>query len=111
MEKQQITVEVREFGYSGDDDGYPPHNLKNAIAAFQAALAQIPEEYRDNASIDFEPHWSHGETFEQVRITYERHETDEEAASRVAAERAAMLEWIEEEEALIRRRKAELEIA
>ncbi|MBY3263897.1 hypothetical protein HFO15_19925 [Rhizobium laguerreae] len=111
MEKRDVTITVREYGYSMDCQGYPPHNLRDAISAFSAALDEIPEPYRDTASIDFEPYWSHGETFEYVRVTYDRPETDEETTSRIAAERAAMMKWIEEEEALIRRRKAELEIA
>jgi chaperonin GroEL (HSP60 family) len=111
MMTREVTVTVREYGYGADDHGYPPHNLKEAIAAFQEALSEIPEALRDNASIDFDPYWSHGETFERVRITYERPEAAEETASRVAEERAAMIEWIEEQKALIRRRKAELEIA
>ncbi len=110
-EVQNVTETVRVYGYGDAESGYPPHNLKEAIAAFQGALEEIPEECRDNASIDFEPHWSHGETFERVSITYERPETAEETAARVAHERATMTKWIEEQEALIRRRKAELEIA
>jgi hypothetical protein len=105
-----VTITVREFGFV-DEAPWPPHNLMKAIAEFQSALAEIPEPYRDSASISFEPYWSHGETFEHVSITYERPETAEETAARIAAERGAMTKWIEEQEALIRRRKAELEIA
>ncbi|MGG7534703.1 hypothetical protein [Rhizobium sp. 12,4] len=111
METRDVTITVREFGYGADCQDYPPHNLRGAIEAFSAALDEIPEPYRETASIDFEPYWSHGETFEYVRITYDRPETEAETASRIAAERANMMKWIEEQEALIRRRKAELEIA
>lgn len=103
------TITVREYGYGGKALGLP-RRLADAIQAFQETLLEIPPEYRNSAEIDFEPAWEYGESYEHVRITYERPETQEEEASRRSEERAIMIKWIEEQEALIRRRKAELEI-
>lgn len=113
MDEREVTVTVREYGYSGNYDsaGYPPHSLPQAIQLFQEALLEIPKEYRDSAWIDFDPAWSCGETFERVRIGYERPETSEECTARVDKEREEAAKWIEEQEALIRRRKAEYGIA
>lgn len=109
-DKREVTIIVREYGYGEKAVGYPPHNLKEAIQFFQETLLEIPPEYRDSAAIDFEPMWSYGESYEHVSITYERPETEAEEASRKAEERATMTKWIDEQEALIRRRKAELGI-
>ncbi|OKP79744.1 hypothetical protein BTE77_06540 [Ensifer adhaerens] len=112
-EERGVTIFVREYGYSGNYDsaGYPPHSLQQAIQIFQEALLEIPSDYRGDAWIDFEPAWSHGETYERVRIGYERPETAEEAATRADEERMTMAKWIEEQEALIARRKQEYGIA
>ena len=104
-------ITVREYGYGEKSAGYPPHKLTEAIQVFQETLLEIPPEYRNSTEVSFEPVWSYGESYEHVRITYERPETPEEEAARRSEERANMTKWIEEQEALIRRRKAELEIA
>lgn len=109
-DKREVTITVREYGFSENAVGLPPHNLVEAIQAFQETLLEIPPEYRESAEISFEPEWHCGEYYRQVRITYERPETPEEEASRKEEERAAVARWIDEQEALIRRRKAEFGI-
>lgn len=108
--KRDVTVTVRQYGYGEDSAGFPPHSLPAAIQALQETLLEIPLEYRESAEVSFEPAWEYGESYEQVRITYERPETEAEEAARRSEERANLTKWIDETEALIRRRKAELEI-
>lgn len=104
------TITVREYGYGERAIGFPPRDLPQLIQALQETLLEVPPEYRDSAEVSFEPAWEFGESYEHVRITYERPETPEEEATRKATERAATLKWIDEQEALIRRRKAELDL-
>jgi hypothetical protein len=104
------TITLRTYGYGEDTVGYPPHGLVEAIDALQEAFFEIPTEYRESAEVDFSAQWEHGETFDRIRITYSRLETQEEADARELQERQATLKWIEEQETLIRRRKAELGI-
>jgi hypothetical protein len=104
------TVTLRTYGYDYHSVSSPPRNLTEAIAILQEALMEIPSEYRASAEVDFSPYWEHGETYDRVGITYSRMETHEEAEVRERTERQAALEWIKKEEALIRRRKAELGI-
>lgn len=80
-----ITEKVKTYGYGGDAD--LPILLVDAVQAFGEDLLSIPAEYRESAEIDFEPCFEYGESYACVRITYERPETDEEAAERLAGER------------------------
>lgn len=81
-----ITEKVKTYGYDGDAD--LPRLLVDAVQTFSEDLLSIPAEYRQTAEIDFEPGFEYGESYACVRITYERPETVEEAAARVASERA-----------------------
>lgn len=107
------TITVRTYGYGHDAElcGLPPHGLAETIAILQEALLEIPPEYREQAEVDFSSQWELGETYDRLCITYSRLENDDEAESRQALERTAIVKWIEQEEALIRRRKAEFGIA
>lgn len=81
-----VTEKVKTYGYDGDAD--LPRLLVGAIQTFSEDLLSIPKEYRESAEIDFEPGFEYGESYACVRITYERPETAEEAATRTASERA-----------------------
>ncbi|MBB4192822.1 hypothetical protein [Rhizobium aethiopicum] len=106
-----VMITVREYGYGEDAVGYPPHGLAEVIQILQETLMEIPPEFRSSAEVDYSPRYEYGESYDRLRIIYERPETAEEQTARITAERATMMKWIEEQEALIRRRKAELEIA
>lgn len=79
-----VTEKVKTYGYGGE---YLPRSLTDAVRAFSKDWLSIPAEYRESAEIDFEPVFEYGESYACVRITYERPETDEEAAERLAGER------------------------
>lgn len=87
------TKRVEMVVYGVDGDKHAPSNLKECIAEFTRALSAIPEEYRDSAEISFEPLWSHGETFSQVQIDYERPMTPDELSEFNKSERD---HWIEQ---------------
>lgn len=80
-----VTEKVKTYGYDGDAD--LPILLVDAVQALSEDLLSIPVEYRASAEIDFEPGFEFGESYACVRITYERPETDEEEAERLAGER------------------------
>lgn len=80
-----VTEKVKTYGYDGDAD--LPILLVDAVQAFSEDLLSIPAEYRASAEIDFEPGFEYGESYPCVRITYERPETPEETAERLAGER------------------------
>lgn len=104
MDKQIV---VREYGYDPSSVGYPPRALSEVIQILNETLLEIPSEYRASAEVDYSPRWEFGETYDRLRIMYERPETKEEEAARREAELADTSKWIAEQEALIRRRKAE----
>lgn len=106
-----VQITAREYGYGKDAVGYPPHRLSELIEILQETLMEIPSEFRATAEVDYSPRFEYGESYDRLRILYERPETTGEEASRKASEREAVTKWIEDQEALIRRRKAELEIA
>lgn len=81
-----VTEKVKTYGYDGDAD--LPLLLVDAVQTLSEDLLSIPKEYRESAEIDFEPSFEYGESCACVRITYERPETEQEAAARVASERA-----------------------
>ncbi len=81
-----VTEKVKTYGYDGDAD--LPRSLVDAVQTFSEDLLSIPKEFREDAEIDFEPGFEYGESYARVRITYERPETEQEVAARVANERA-----------------------
>lgn len=107
MDKQII---VREYGYGENTVGYPPHGLSEVIKILQETLMEIPTEYRSSAEVDYSPRWEFGESYDRLRIMYERPETADEENARLDVERASITKWITEQESLIARRKAELGI-
>lgn len=81
-----VTEKVKTYGYDGDAD--LPRLLVDAVQTLSEDLLSIPAEYREDAEIDFEPGFEYGESYARVRVTYERPETEAEAAARTASERA-----------------------
>jgi hypothetical protein len=64
-----------------------PAKLPEAISWMQEQLAAIPEPCRKNASFEFGTTTEYGETYPQITISYEEHETDKEVLERVKVER------------------------
>lgn len=83
-----ITETVRYWGACSDNGEVPPRMLSDFMDALDAAMNEIPREYRATAEIDFDPDQEYGETYDAVRITYERPETPAETTVRLANERA-----------------------
>ena len=75
--KQNKTITV--FRQEQGDGEWPPEDAKGCMAWFAAKLALIPEEYRDNARIEFDSIASYEDaSYATIEITYVRPETDEE---------------------------------
>ena len=100
---QDVTISVADFK-SWD----MPGKLTETIEKLQAILAEIPEEYRGSAEIDFTPEYSYGDSFGHISITYRRPETAAETEMREQRERADKVRLIERSEAEARRLKKEL---
>lgn len=82
------TITETALNWSVAGDMQAPHNLDDVLRLLTEARLSIPKEYRAGAEIDFDPYYDcAGETYAQVRITYERPETKEEAVERVRRER------------------------
>lgn len=72
---------------------FPPDNLVALNEWLQGHLASIPPEYRGGAEICFGYREDHGDSiWVTVSISYERPETPEEVAERVAGSRHALAE-------------------
>lgn len=82
-----ITETVRYWGACSDNGDVPPRMLSDFMAELNAAMNEIPREYRATAEIDFDPDSEYGETYDAVRITYERPETPAETTVRLENER------------------------
>lgn len=83
------TITETALNWSVAGDRQAPHGLDEVLLLLNEARLAIPAEYRSTAEIDFEPYFDcAGDSYPQIRITYERPETVEEAAARVASERA-----------------------
>lgn len=86
MIEKTTTVTVRHWGPC-QPDGHAPYRLAEFLLAADDAFKLVPDDYKDSAMIDFDPEHSHGETYEQVRITYEQPMTPEEIAEDKAENR------------------------
>jgi len=85
-----------------------PNDLEGVIKWFQDKLAEIPKACRASARVDFHSRMSYGETYENLKITYEEPETDDELKHRlqVEAERARVSKIKKQEQ--LEKLKAEL---
>lgn len=83
------TITETALNWSVAGDRQAPHALDEVLLLLNEARLSIPAEYRSTAEIDFEPYFDcAGDSYPQICITYERPETEAEAAARVASERA-----------------------
>lgn len=62
-------------------DEWPPQKATDFLAWFQTKLLEVPEQYRDSATIDFFSSDSGGD--DNIDITWKRPETPEEAELRI----------------------------
>ncbi|PWE52304.1 hypothetical protein DEM27_31690 [Metarhizobium album] len=83
------TITETALNWSVAGDRQAPHGLDEVLLLLNKARLSIPAEYRSTAEIDFEPYFDcAGDSYPQIRITYERPATEQEAATLVASERA-----------------------
>lgn len=83
------TITETALNWSVAGDRQAPHGLDEVLLLLNEARLSIPAEYRSTAEIDFEPYFDcAGDSYPQIRITYERPETPEETETRAANERA-----------------------
>lgn len=88
MDEERRTIRVELFdGDSGDDD-WPPEDPDGFMAWWQAKLAAIPEDARGTARVELDGGSYDRDTFAKATIYYDRDETAEETAARLARERA-----------------------
>lgn len=64
-----------------------PDNLEAAIAWFQKKLAKIPAPCRASASVSFRSSYSHGESYDNIEISYDEPESDKEVIARIQIDR------------------------
>ena len=101
VHQEKFDVGPFNFGAS-----YEKGTLDAVISSLQAIRGSIPEQYRESASCEFDSEGGYeGEHYANIRISYDRPETAEEAIER-KAKRAAR---IDEERALLKRKLAELD--
>ena len=92
------------------DEGFPSANLLSFNAWLQSHLASIPPEYRGGAEICFGYREDYGDSiYVTVCISYERPETPEEVAKRVASSRHAIAEKERQEKLLYSQLKVKYE--
>jgi hypothetical protein len=74
----------------------PEHSLGKFLDELDHVYYSIPSDCRASAEIDFDPYIDcAGDSYPQVRITYERPETPAEKAKRTGDERAHWMEQLE----------------
>lgn len=85
--RQHVTITV--FDGEQYDGDWPTHDypalLVNAISWFQSKLEEIPVEYRETARCEIDSKSGYeGDHCGHIAISYQRPETNEEMASRIA---------------------------
>lgn len=89
-----VTETVKVWGVRTE---FPEHKLGKFLDEVECVYYNIPTEHRASAEIDFEPYFDcAGESYPQVRITYERPESQEEANSRADEDRKRWMEQLEQ---------------
>ncbi|WP_024898825.1 hypothetical protein [Brucella rhizosphaerae] len=94
-----VTEAVKTYGAGGDSD--IPILLVDAVQTLSEDLLSIPEEYRDNAQVDFEPFYELGEYYSRISVTYERPETADETAARITDDRVHWRNQLREAQARV----------
>jgi hypothetical protein len=101
-------VDVSNYGYPLDaGEEWPPENLVDAIAWFQAALDAIPAACRHTATMKIRTYDESSSV--SIEIAYERPETDEEWAERKALYAEAVRVAAHEKEIAEQRERATYE--
>lgn len=101
---------VTRYVYSDSPYGLGLNDkLSKAISILEEKLSAIPKEYRDTAQIEFSNRMEYGETYENVEITYESPETDDELMRRLTIEAERSRIALDRKRAKLAKLKAELE--
>lgn len=88
--KPRIKEVVLREAQSAYDASYPPENALAFQAWLAEALAEVPEDYRADAKVEFSAERGYEDDIQQcMKFYYSRPETEEEFAARVY-ERALM---------------------
>jgi hypothetical protein len=86
LEKQRRTV-TRYLVQDSPGSLGIPDTLTGAIAWMQEQKDKIPDRCRKSAKFDFGTSIEYGETYPEIMISYEEHETDKEVIERIKVER------------------------
>ena len=81
-QKECVVVRQAESAY---EDGYPPENLVEFQAWLSAAVAEVPEEFRATAILEFTAKSEAGDIERGMKFYYVRPATEVEFADRVHA--------------------------
>jgi hypothetical protein len=85
MKKQLIEVDIVKrnvYGSLVDPNDYKNSTVAEVIAWFGQVLQDVPAAYRASTRIEFETIPDYDSQYAQLRIYYEREETDEELEAR-----------------------------
>ena len=77
MNKKQRVLYVEKF-----DKALPPSKLMEFRDWLHTKIMEIPKEYLETATIEFDCDTSYDSSYANIEISYERPETDEEKDSR-----------------------------
>ncbi len=80
-------VAVTLFRQEQYEGGWIPENLTDAVAWLQGYLEQVPEEYRDKATIEITSQSDYDYHKPCIEISYHRPPTDQEKQDRLEDER------------------------
>lgn len=72
-----IVMEVEEF-----DKDWPKSSLKEFTKWFAEQVEKIPSQYIESASLEFGSRNCYEDSYANIKVSYERPETDEEFAAR-----------------------------
>ena len=91
MSKKQMVQETVFNGSQYEGDGWPPEDPAGFMAWFQEQIERIPDEHRATAKIEIGiQSCYYGDSSASLEITYQREETDEQFAARLAREEKAI---------------------
>ena len=87
MDKRRMVQETVFNGGEHERDGWPSEDAIGFLAWFQERIDRIPAEHQMTAKISLESQGGYyGEHHAHIEITYQRPETDEQFAARLARE-------------------------
>lgn len=94
MKQERLTTEVSLvekciWGSITEENKYDDDTIEEVIAWLRSLLAQVPDEYKSAAKVDVDSVGGYeGEHHAEIKVYYERPETDEEMAARIKDWRA-----------------------